>query len=120
MQNANCKMRNVLQFAICNLQFAICNLEPVHLMNAPATVLSQDWTGELLFAVEGSFLPPHPGVDHPLLAAVLLRLGERSLVIEREAEGPVIRVARGPLPEGDQRTDLSRREPFRRFLNCPL
>jgi hypothetical protein len=90
-------------------------------MNPLAAVLSQDWTGELLFAARGLFLPPHPGSSRPRLTAVALQLGERSLVIGCDAEELTIRISTGPLPaEAGPQADLSPREPFRRFLHCPL
>jgi len=90
-------------------------------MSAATALLQQDWTGELLFAVQG-----HASASDPAaLAALSLQLGQRWLTLLPDTEGePKLRLVPGcwTPPAGLELScqDLSKRDPFARFLNCPL
>lgn len=91
-------------------------------MASLGAVLQQDWTGELLFAVRGWFLPPHPGTAEPRLVALSLQLGERWLTVQVDPEQAILHAQPGVITasESMRECDLAGHDPFPRFLHCPL
>lgn len=90
-------------------------------MSAATALLQQDWTGELLFAVQGH----HPAGDPARLAALSLQLGQRWLTLHLDPESePQLRLAHGRWTPPEELEmvcqDLSKQDPFVRFLHCPL
>jgi hypothetical protein len=89
-------------------------------MSSPTALLQQDWTGEVLFAVQGH---AQAGAEESP-AALSLQFGQRWLTLTAEPEGPSLRLLPGPWapPAGVDLPvhDFAKRDPFARFLHCPL
>jgi hypothetical protein len=86
-------------------------------MTSPRTILQQDWSGELLFAVQG-YCPP---AGRP--QAVSLQLGGRWLTLLCDPEEAILHVLPGVFSPAEQvlaAEDFAKRDPFARFLHCPL
>ena len=85
-------------------------------------VMQQDWTGELLFAVRGWFLPPHPGAATPRLTALSLQLGERWLTLQGDPDQAILQAQPSPFAGSEEmrEIDLAVSDPYARFLHCPL
>jgi hypothetical protein len=87
-------------------------------MTSLRAILQQDWTGELLFAVQGYCSP------EGLPRAVSMQLGQRWLTLLGDLEEPLLRILPGVFsPSADSplaAVDWASRDPFARFLHCPL
>jgi len=93
-------------------------------MTSARAILQQDWTGELLFAVKAYCAPAVPGVALAPPQAISLQLGRRWLILLADPDESLLHILPGPfaLPTEPPLTvvDFATRDPFRRFLHCPL
>ncbi len=90
-------------------------------MTSSRAILRQDWTGEILFAVQAHCVPSE-AMSPP--RALALQLGQRWLTLLSDPNEPLLHILPGPLPLAGERAlvavDWSARDPFARFLHCPL
>ena len=74
-------------------------------MTSSRAILRQDWTGEILFAVQGHCVPSE-AMSPP--RALALQLGQRRLTLLSDPNEPLLHILPGPLPFAGERAGHGR------------